>query len=229
MESYLINKRGDASNWSCSPRFVFLAGVVRTSANLTDVKRPEHALKLFLRFAIAKGVITYGLELMMAVFEIVQGIISKIMTTSGLGSLSKTKLLSEMIKAIEDCGFFESIPLWAVTIIGSLFITILSFVIIMTVYGRFFKLYMYTAIALIASIGSYFLLKPLIGIEAVSWICMLAAVPFGILGFVKYNGMSAEKFIWAWIKSELLMPRKLCFGNDNLYWVLLKEKESPVS
>ena len=61
----------------------FLAGVVQTSANLTDVKRPEHALKLFLRFAIAKGVVTYGLELMMAVFEIVQGIISKIMRTSG--------------------------------------------------------------------------------------------------------------------------------------------------
>ena len=125
----------------------FLAGVVQTSANLTDVKRPEHALKLFLRFAIAKGVVTYGLELMMAVFEIVQGIISKIMITSGLGGASKTSLPSEMIDAIEDCGFFESIPLWAVTIIGSLFITILSFIIIMTVYGRFFKLYMYTAIA----------------------------------------------------------------------------------
>ena len=125
----------------------FLAGVVQTSANLTDVKRPEHALKLFLRFAMAKGVVTYGLELMMAVFEIVQGIISKIMRTSGLGGASKTSLPSEMIDAIEDCGFFESIPLWAVTIIGSLFITILSFIIIMTVYGRFFKLYMYTAIA----------------------------------------------------------------------------------
>ena len=125
----------------------FLAGVVQTSANLTDVKRPEHALKLFLRFAIAKGVVTYGLELMMAVFEIVQGVISKIMRTSGLGGASKTSLPSEMIDAIEDCGFFESIPLWAVTIIGSLFITILSFIIIMTVYGRFFKLYMYTAIA----------------------------------------------------------------------------------
>ena len=125
----------------------FLAGVVQTSANLTDVKRPEHALKLFLRFAIAKGVVTYGLELMMAVFEIVQGIISKIMRTSGLGGASKTSLPDEMIEAIEDCGFFESIPLWAVTIIGSLFITILSFIIIMTVYGRFFKLYMYTAIA----------------------------------------------------------------------------------
>ena len=125
----------------------FLAGVVQTSANLTDVKRPEHALKLFLRFAIAKGVVTYGLELMMAVFQIVQGVISKIMRTSGLGGASTTKLPKEMIKAIEDCGFFESIPLWAVTIIGSLFITILSFIIIMTVYGRFFKLYIYTAIA----------------------------------------------------------------------------------
>lgn len=125
----------------------FLMGVVQTSANLTDIKRPEHALKLFLRFAIAKGVVTYGLELMMAVFSIVQGVISQIMKTSGLGTASKTNLPKEMITAIEDCGFFESIPLWAVTIIGSLFITILSFVIIMTVYGRFFKLYMYTAIA----------------------------------------------------------------------------------
>ena len=125
----------------------FLVGVFKTSASLTDVKRPEHALKLFLRFAIAKGVITYGLELMMAIFQIVQGIVSKIMKTAGIGSETKNTLPKEMINAIEDCGFFESIPLWAVTLIGSLFITILSFVIIMTVYGRFFKLYMYTAIA----------------------------------------------------------------------------------
>ncbi len=125
----------------------FLTGVVKTCGSFADVKRPEHALKLFIRFAIAKGVVTYGLELMMAVFEIVQGVISKIMTTSGLGAASKTLLPEDMIQAIEDCGFFESIPLWAVTIIGSLFITIMSFIIIMTVYGRFFKLYMYTAIA----------------------------------------------------------------------------------
>ncbi len=125
----------------------FLAGVVQTSANLTDIKRPEHALKLFIRFAIAKGVVTYGLELMMAVFAIVQGVISQIMRTSGLGGATKTSMPKEMIKAIEDCGFFESIPLWAVTIIGSLFITIMSFIIIMTVYARFFKLYIYTAIA----------------------------------------------------------------------------------
>ena len=125
----------------------FLAGVVKTSANLGEIKRPEHALKLFLRFAIAKGVVTYGLELMMAIFTIVQGVISKIMITSGVAGAAKTTLPQEMVDAIEDCGFFESIPLWAVTLIGSLFVTVLSFIIILTVYGRFFKIFMYTAIA----------------------------------------------------------------------------------
>ena len=125
----------------------FLVGVVKTSANLTEVKRPEHALKLFIRFAIAKGVVTYGLELMMSIFTIIQGVVSKIMSASGVSREAKAALPQSMIDAIEDCGFFESIPLWAVTLIGSLFITVLSFIIIMTVYGRFFKLYMYTAIA----------------------------------------------------------------------------------
>ena len=125
----------------------FLAGVVKTSANLGEIKRPEHALKLFLRFAIAKGVVTYGLQLMLAIFQIVQGMVSSIMRTAGIGTVNKVTLPNEMVKAIEDCGFFESIPLWAVTLIGSLFITVMSFIIILTVYGRFFRLYMYTAIA----------------------------------------------------------------------------------
>ena len=125
----------------------FVVGVVRTCGSFTDVKKPEHALKLFIRFAIAKGVITYGLELMLALFNIVQGTISTIMTSAGFGTPNQTTLPSEMITTIEECGFFESIPLWAVTLIGGLFITVLSFIMIMTVYGRFFKLYMYTALA----------------------------------------------------------------------------------
>ena len=125
----------------------FLVGVVKTSGNLTEIKRPEHALKLFIRFAIAKGVVTYGLDLMLALFDIAQGAMTTIMRASGVGSATKTTLPDSMVKAIEDCGFFESIPLWAVTLIGSLFITVLSFIIILTVYGRFFRLYMYTAIA----------------------------------------------------------------------------------
>lgn len=125
----------------------FVVGVVRTCGSFTEVKKPEHALKLFIRFAIAKGVITYGLELMLALFDIVQGTISTIMTSAGFGTPNQTTLPSEMITTIEECGFFESIPLWAVTLIGGLFITVLSFIMIMTVYGRFFKLYMYTALA----------------------------------------------------------------------------------
>lgn len=125
----------------------FVVGVVKTCGSFAEVKRPEHALKLFVRFAIAKGVVTYGLELMMALFQIVQGIVSTIMQASGLGNNSELVLPDEMIVAIEDCGFFESIPLWAVTLICSLVITILSFIIILSVYGRFFKLYIYTAIA----------------------------------------------------------------------------------
>lgn len=125
----------------------FVVGVMKTCGSLTEVKKPEHALKLFIRFAIAKIVVTYGMDLMMAIFKISQGIVSKVMTISKITSSTNSTLPTEMIKAIEDCGFFESIPLWAVTLIGGLVVTVLSFIMIMTVYGRFFKLYLYTALA----------------------------------------------------------------------------------
>lgn len=125
----------------------FLVGVVKTCGSFAEVKKPEMAVKLFIRFAIAKGVVTYGLELMLAIFNIVQGVISTIMRSAGVFNSNRAALPDEMITAIEDCGFFESIPLWAVTLIGSLVITILAFIMILTVYGRFFKIYLYTAIA----------------------------------------------------------------------------------
>lgn len=125
----------------------FTVGMIRTCGSYTEVRKPEHALKLFIRFALAKGAITYGMELMLALFNIVQGTISTIMNAAGFGSASQAVLPTEIVTAVEDCGFFESIPLWAVTLIGGLFITVLSFIMIMTVYGRFFKLYMYTALA----------------------------------------------------------------------------------
>ncbi|MDD4496062.1 MAG: hypothetical protein PHV32_17260 [Eubacteriales bacterium] len=125
----------------------FVIGVMKTCGSFAEVKKPEHALKLFIRFALAKGVVTYGLELMMALFNIVQGLISTIMNAAGFGSSQQTVLPQSIIDSIESCGFFESIPLWAVTLIGGLFITVLSFIMIMSVYGRFFRLYLYTAIA----------------------------------------------------------------------------------
>lgn len=125
----------------------FVVGVIKTCGSFTEVKKPEHAMKIFIRFVIAKAVVTYGLELMMALFEIVQGMIATIMRSAGLARSDELLLPNELVTAIEECGFFESIPLWAVTLIGSLFIMVLSFIIIMSVYGRFFKIYMYTAIA----------------------------------------------------------------------------------
>ena len=119
----------------------FVVGVVKTCGSFAEIKRPEAAAKLFIRFALAKAAVSYGLELMMALFTIVQGVISAIMSAAGMGAAQETVLPAEIVSAI------ESIPLWAVALIGGLFITILSFVMVLTVYGRFFRLYIYTAIA----------------------------------------------------------------------------------
>ena len=125
----------------------FLVGVVKTCGTFVEMKRPEQVFRIFIRFAIAKGVITYGMELMLALLSIVQGVISTIMNSAGFGTPQDTVLPQEIIDAVEDCGFVESIPLWAITMIGGLLVTVLCFIMIFSVYGRFFRLYMYTAIA----------------------------------------------------------------------------------
>ena len=111
----------------------FVIGVMKTCGSFAEVKKPEHALKLFIRFALSKAVITYGLELMLAFLSIIQGVISTIMNAAGFGQSATTVLPTEIITAIEDCGFFESIPLWAVTLIGGLFVWVLSFIMILSV------------------------------------------------------------------------------------------------
>ncbi len=125
----------------------FLWGMIKTCTSWQDIKRPEQAFKLFLRFIIARTLVLYGMELMTKIFQIVQGIISSITKTVGLGTSSETVIPQEIVDAVSNTGFLESIPLCAVTLLGSIFITILSFIMILTVYGRFFKLYMYTAIS----------------------------------------------------------------------------------
>lgn len=125
----------------------FLVGVVKTCGSFAEIKKPEHALKLFVRFALAKGVVGYGLDLMMALFRVVQGIISRTMSTANIAAVTATTLPDGMDAAIRDLTFWQSIPAWAVSLIGSLVVIVLSFVMIMSVYGRFFKLYLYTAIA----------------------------------------------------------------------------------
>lgn len=122
----------------------FLIGVMKTCGSIAELKRPEVAIKILIRFVLAKAVITYGLDLMVALMDIVQGVISKIMEATGFSTPAPTILPTEIVTAIESCDFWSSIPLWAVTLIGGLFIWVLAFVMILTVYGRFFKLYIST-------------------------------------------------------------------------------------
>ena len=164
----------------------FVIGVMKTMGNFSEIKRPEQVLKLFIRFAIAKGIITYGMELMLAIFKITQGIASTILAKSSFQASSMT-LPQEIINAINNTGFFDSIPLWAVTLIGGLFILGCSFVLILTVYGRFFKIYMYTAISPIPlsslageptqNIGKSFI-KSYVGVCLEGAIVILACVIF---------------------------------------------------
>lgn len=125
----------------------FLVGVIKTCGSFAEVKRPEHALKLFIRFAAAKGVVTYGLDLMTAIFQITQGVIQTTMHTASIGMATTVTLPQQMQDAIKDLTFLQAIPVWAVSLIGSLVVIVLAFVMVMSVYGRFFKLYLYTAIA----------------------------------------------------------------------------------
>ena len=125
----------------------FVIGVMKTCGSFTELKRPEVAFKCFIRFVLAQAAVTYGMELMTALFSIAQGAIQTIMGASGLSAMEASTLPAEIATTIEDVGLLESIPLWAVTLLGSLFIWVLSLVMILTVYGRFFKIFIYTAIA----------------------------------------------------------------------------------
>ena len=89
-------------------------------------------------------------------------------------------------------------------------------------FGLSLRQFIFSVLACGVAVGLYFLLKPHLGTETVSWVCILEAAPFAALGFVKYNGMTAEKFLWAFIKSEFLMPKKLVFHSTNTYYELMK-------
>ncbi len=201
----------------------FVIGVVKTCGSFAEIKRPEHALKLFIRFALAKGVVTYGLELMMALFNIAQGIISTIMSSAGFGTTTESVLPDTIVRAIEDCSFGDSIPLWAVTLIGGLFITVLSFIMIMSVYGRFFKLYLYTAIAPVPlasfagepsqSIGKAFL-KGYAAVCLEGAIIILACVIFSVFASsppVVDTNASVVTMVWAYI-GELIFNMLVLVG-----------------
>ncbi|MGM9963431.1 MAG: hypothetical protein ACI319_10400 [Holdemanella porci] len=212
----------------------FLWGLIRTCTNWQDIKRPEHAFKLFLRFIIARGLVMYGMELMTGIFEIVQGVISTITQTVGLGTADSTVIPQEIIDAVNNTGFLESIPLWAVTLLGSIFITILSFIMILTVYGRFFKIYMYTAISpipLAAAAGestqntAFTFIKSYAGVCLEGAIILLSCVIFSAFASSAPaidTSASAVSMIWSYI-GELIFNMLVLVGTIKMSDRIVKE------
>ena len=212
----------------------FLWGLIRTCTNWQDIKRPEHAFKLFLRFIIARGLVMYGMELMTGIFEIVQGVISTITKTVGLGTAESTVIPQEIIDAVNNTGFLESIPLWAVTLLGSIFITILSFIMILTVYGRFFKIYMYTAISpipLAATAGestqntAFTFIKSYAGVCLEGAIILLSCVIFSAFASSAPaidTSASAVSMIWSYI-GELIFNMLVLVGTIKMSDRIVKE------
>ena len=91
-------------------------------------------------------------------------------------------------------------------------------------FGLNLRQLVFSILAVGVAVGIYFGLRNVLGTETVSWLCILGAVPFGAMGFIRYNGMTAEQLAMAYIKSELLTPKRLCFKGENLYWLMLKER-----
>ena len=212
----------------------FVSGVIKTCGSFHEVKRPEQVLKLFIRFALAKAVVTYGMDLMLAVFTISQGIIRTIMSSAGLGGIADSTLPSSIITAIESCSFLESIPLWAVTLIGGLLVTVLSFIMIMSVYGRFFKLYMYTAVAPVPlstfageptqNIGKTFL-KSFCAVCLEGAIVVLACVIFSVFASsppVVDESLAAVTQVWKYI-GELVFNMLVLVGTIRMADSVVKE------
>lgn len=212
----------------------FAAGVVKTCGSFVEVKRPEQAFKLFIRFALAKAAVSYGLDLMLAIFEIVQGVVSAIISRAGGAGATDTVLPQEIIDKINAVGFWESIPLWAVTLIGGLFITVLSFLMIMTVYARVFKLYMYTALAPIplstfageptSSVGRNFL-RSYAGVCLEGAVIALACIIFSVMAAsppVVDSSVSAVTAVWSYV-GELIFNLLVLVGAVRMSDRIVKE------
>ena len=201
----------------------FVWGLIRTCTSWQDVKRPEQAFKLFLRFIIARGLVMYGMELMTKIFEIVQGIIQSITETVGLGVSNETVVPQEIVDAVSNTGF-----------LGSIFITILSFVMILTVYGRFFKLYMYTAISpipLAAAAGestqntAFTFIKSYAGVCLEGAIIVLSCIIFSAFASsppVVDSTASSVSMVWSYI-GELIFNMLVLVGTIKMSDRIVKE------
>ena len=210
----------------------FAMSIFKSTASFRDFQRPEYALKHFIRFLAAKIAVTYAMDLMTTVYTICGGIVTEIAgSLGGVGSAS-ISLPSAIETAVEEAGFWASIPLWLVTILGSLFITILAFIMIMSVYGRFFRLYMYTALAPVplssfagegtSEIGKHFV-KSYVGVCLEGAVIILACIIFAAFSSASTptldTSITTVTMIWKYIGEvifNMLVLVGLIKGSDRI-------------
>lgn len=190
----------------------FAMAVFQSAASFKDFQRPEFVLRHLIRFIAAKVAVGSAMEIMTTIFSICGGIVQSVMGSVGGMAGASVTMPQEIIDAIENVGFLASIPLWLVSLLGSLFITVLSFILILTVYGRFFRLYFYTALsplplASFAGEGTSFagkaFLKSYIGVCMEGAVIVLACLVFSAFmsggGPVADTSLSAVTMSWQYI------------------------------
>jgi len=210
----------------------FAMSVFKSTASFRDFQRPEYALRHFIRFVGAKVAITYAMDLMTALYTICGGVVTEIAGSLGGIGAASVSLPSAIETAVEDAGFWASIPLWLVTILGSLFITVMSFIMIMSVYGRFFRLYMYTALAPVplssfagegtSEMGKHFV-KSYVGVCLEGAVIVLACIIFSAFASTSTptidTSITTVTMIWKYIGEvifNMLVLVGLVKGSDRI-------------
>ena len=215
----------------------FAIGIFRSASGFRDFQRPEHLLRHFIYFVLAKLGITYGMDLLVDVFDVCSGIVATAAGSIGGLTGASVALPQEIADAIGDVGFLASIPLWLVTLLGSLFITVLAFIMILTVYGRFFKIYMYAALSPVAlasfagegmSHSGQAFIKSYIGVcmegAIIVLACLIYSAYLGSSSPAVDTNLSAVTMVWQYIGQlmfNMLVLTGLVKGSDRLVHEML--------
>ena len=210
----------------------FTIGVIKTCGSFAELKKPETAVKVFIRFAISKYLIDNCLKLMLNFVTIVQGVIAKVTASSSVGTALEFSIPSSVQSKFDGVGILDgAIPLWAICFIAHIAFIVIGIVLLLTVYGRFFRIYMYTAIAPIPlstlagqpteNIAKSFL-KSYAGVCVQGVVIVLACVIFtAYAASMPQIDTSAEpiKMVWGYVSEvvfNMLVLLGLVKGSDRI-------------
>ena len=210
----------------------FVIGVIKSTVNLSEIKRPDVALRLFIRFALAKAAITYGMDIIIGLFDVSQGIVGSIM--GRVGSPTYASVPQEIVTAVEDMTWLSSLGLWAVSLLGSLTVIVLSLIMLYTVYARFIRIYLYAALAPIplstfagqgtGRVGTQFL-KSYAGICLEGAIIVIACIIFSAFASAPPHvdpSANANSMMWSYFL-QLILNLLILVGSVKMASITVRE------